>query len=302
VNDSSSFNPPKRTGIIFHIVSIFVLIVGAAVGLYRIAYADIGPTFFLYLLPIILAVPLVPLLIYRLSYLQNAVYILARECIRLQWGLRVEVIPTNTILWIQRASDLSEPVRYPWFRWPGSVLGTRKLGGETPVEFLASTSNELILVATYERVYAISPQEPEEFLNAYQRLNELGSLISPHPQSVHPTSLFAGVWKNTVSRYLIILGIILSIILIVWIVLVAPTRPVISLGFTPTGEPREPIRGVRLLLLPILNSICLVLNFFAGLLLFRRVEQRLLSYLLWGNTVVVAGLFLMATYFILRTG
>jgi len=302
VNDSSSFLPPKRTGVIFHIICIVVLLVGCGIGLYRIAYAEFGPTFFLYILPIILAVPLVPLLIYRLSYLQNAVYILARDSVRLQWGLRVEVIPTNTILWIQRASDLSEPIRYPWFRWPGSVLGTRKLGGDTPVEFLASKTSDLILVATYERVYAISPQEPEEFLNAYQRLTELGSLISPHPQSVRPTSLFAGVWKNNISRYLIILGIILSLILIVWVVLVAPTRSELSLGFTPTGEPREPIRGVRLLLLPILNSICLVLNFFAGLVLFRRVEQRLLAYFLWGNTVLVAGLFLIATHFILRTG
>jgi hypothetical protein len=302
VNDSFEFNPPKRSGVIFHIVCIVFLILGGGIGLYRIAYADVGPTFLLYLLPIILAVPLVPILIYRLSYLQNAVYKLERDSVRLQWGLRVEVIPTSTILWIQRASDLSEPIRYPWLRWPGSVLGTRKLGGDTPVEFLASKSSDLILVATYERVYAISPKDPDEFLNAYQQLTELGSLISPQPQSVRPTSLLVGVWKTALSRYLILLGIFLSIILIVWIVLVAPTRSELSLGFLPTGEPRDPIRGVRLLLLPILNSISLVINFFAGLILFRRVEQRPLAYILWGNSVLVAGLFLIATHFILRTG
>jgi hypothetical protein len=195
---------------------------------------------------------------------------------------------------------LTETLRYPWIRWPGSVLGTRRLGGETPVEFLASKSQDLILVATYERVFAISPSDPRAFLNAYQRLTELGSLIPPKPQSVHPTSLLTSAWKIPSIRYLILIGFIFSFALIVLTSLAAPTRTEISLGFTPSGEPRDPIPGIRLMLLPILNTIFWVFNFFAGLLLFRREEQRPLAYLLWGNSVIIAGLFLFAAYIILR--
>ena len=302
MNDTSAFNPPRKAGVIFHIVCIVALIAGGGIGLYRISSTDVGPAFFLYLFSIILAIPVVPLLIYRLSYLQNAVYLLERDSIRLQWGLRVEVIPNNTILWIQKASDLTEPIPYPWIRWPGSVLGTRWIDGDTPVEFMASTSRDLVLVATYERVYAISPPDPDAFLEAYKRLTELGTLISPQPQSVHPSSLFAGVWNTPASRYLIIMSIFLSAVLIAWTVLVAPTRTELSLGFFPTGEPRIPIPGVRLMLFPLLNTVSLVLNFFAGLFLFRRDEQRPLAYLLWGNSILVAGLFLVATYVILRIG
>jgi hypothetical protein len=272
------------------------------VGLYRIAYADVGPAFLLYLSPILLAIPLVPLLIYRLSYLQNAVYILERDSVRLQWGLRVEVIPNNTILWIKKRSDLVDKIRSPWIRWPGSVLGSRQLNKDTAVEFMASTSKDLILLATYERVFAISPSDPDAFLSAYQRLTELGSLISPQPQSVHPNLLLAGVWQNLLSRTLIMLGLVFSLALVTWVFLVGPTITQVSLGFLPGGEPRNPIPGMRLMLLPILNTIFWVFNFFAGLLLFRREEQRPLSYLLWGNCVFVSGLFLVATYFILRIG
>lgn len=302
MNDSFIFYPPKKFGTIFHLVSIAVLIIAVAVSLFRIAYAEVGPTFLSYLVPILLAIPVVPLLAFRLNSLQNAVYKMERDSIRLQWGLRVEVIPTATILWVQPADHLTEPIRYPWIRWPGSVLGTRQLGGKTPIEFLASTSRDLVLVATFERVFAISPADPDAFLNSYQRMTELGSLIPPAAQSVRPTTIFAGVWRTPPSRYLLSASILLGLALIFWTSLVAPTRNAISLGFSPTGEPRDPIPGVRLMLIPLLNTMFWVFNFFVGLLLSRSEKNRPLAYLLWGNNVFVAGLFLIATYFILRFG
>jgi hypothetical protein len=300
VNESFTFHPPTRTGIIFHLVCIAVLTGVGGISLYQIAYTDIGPAFALFLFLILLAITSVPFLIYRLISLNRAAYILERDSIRLQWGLRVEVIPTNTILWAQRSSDLTEMVRYPLIRWPGSVLGTRRLGG-TPVEYLASTRRDLIMVATYERAYAISPSDPDAFLQAYQRLTEMGSLIPSQPQSVHPTFLLARAWQTPLTRYLILSSILLSLILVTWVSMVAPELPEVSLGFLPTGYPREPIPGIRLMLLPVINTMFWVFNFLFGLFLFRREGQRSLAYLLWGNSVLVAGLFLAAVYFILRT-
>jgi hypothetical protein len=300
VSDTYTFYPPRRAGTIFHLSSIGVLLVGVGISLYRIAYGEVGSTFLIYLLPIIFAIPVVPLLFYRLSYLQNAVYTIERDRIRLQWGLRVEVIPTNTILWVQSASDLTEPIRYPWIRWPGSVLGTRRLGGDTPIEFMASQSRDLVLVATYERVFAISPTDPDTFLNSYQRMTELGSLVSHQPRSVRSTTLFAGIWQTPAVRNLLIISILFSLALIVWTGLAVPTKSMVSLGFTPTGEPRSPIPGLRMMLLPLLNTIFWVFNFFAGLLLSRQDERLPLAYLLWGSSALVSGLFLVATYFILK--
>ncbi len=156
------------------------------------------------------------------------------------------------------------------------------------------------MVATYERAYAISPSDPGGFLLAYQRLTEMGSLIPSQPQSVHPTFLLARAWKIPLTRTLIISSILLSLTLVTWVSLVAPEIPQVSLGFLPTGEPRGPISGLRLMLLPVLNTIFWVFNFLFGLFLFRREDSRPLAYMLWGNSVLVAGLFLVAVYFILR--
>lgn len=300
MTETYTFHPPTRAGTIFHLFCIAVLIAGGGFGLYRIAYTDVGTAFSIYILPILLAIPLVPFLIYRLNNLHNAVYGLERDSIRLQWGLRVEVIPTNTILWAQSASDLTEKIRYPLVCWPGSVLGTRRLDGGTSLEFMASTKRDLILVTTYERTFGISPSDPKAFLQSYQRMTEMGSLMLSQSQSVHPTFLLARAWQTPSARYLVAVSILLSLILVTWVSLVAPEIPVVSLGFLPTGVPRNPIPGIRLMLLPVLNTIFLVFNFFVGLFLFRWEERRPLAYLFWGNSVLVAGLFLMAVYFILR--
>jgi hypothetical protein len=302
VNESFIFYPPRRRGTIFHVGAIVVLLILAVFGLYRAAYSNVGANFLLYLLPVILAVPAVPFLLYRWNALHNSVYTLERDRIHLQWGLRTEVIPTNSVLWVRPASDLLENLRLPWFRWPGSVIGERRFSKEFVVEFLASRSRDLILVGTYDRVFAISPEDPASFLQAYQRLTELGSLIPPQPESVRAAFLLARVWQTRPAGLLILLGFILSLGLLIWVSLLVPARPEISLGFTAAGDPREPIDGVRLMLLPTLNAIFFVINFVTGIFLFRRDEQRPLAYLLWGSTIFVTGLFLAAVYFIQKIG
>jgi len=298
VSESFAFFPPRRAGVIFHLVTILALALGGAFGLYRLAYSEVGPTFLLYLLPLLLAIPAIPLLIYRLNNLQSAVYTLERDSLRLQWGLRAEVIPTNAILWVRPASDLLEKLRLPWVRWPGAVLGARRLPGGMPVEFMASKTRNLVLISTYDRVFAISPADPAAFIQAYQRLTELGSLVSPSPRSVHPGFLLARVWKMPLTRDLILASGLLSLALVVWVILIVPSREQVSLGFLPDGSPRDPIPGMRLMLLPILNLIFWVFDFFLGLVFFRQDETHPLALLLWGNSILVAGIFLLAVYFI----
>lgn len=300
MNDTSAFYPPRKAGVIFHVISILVLILCGVIGIVRITSTQPGPVFIIYLFLIISAILLVPLLIYRLSYLQNAVYILERDSLRLQWGLRVEVIPSSTILWVQKADHLTEPIRYPLLRWPGSVLGTRRLSRDTPVEFLASSSRDLVLVATYECVYAISPSEPEVFVNTYQGFTELGSLSSPEHRSEHPTSLLTNAWTTPTSRNMILTSILIHVILIIWIGLTTPTNSNLELLFSQNAVPDVYTPRVRLTVFPMINTLFLTINIVAGLFIFRREKQRPLAYLLWGTSIVVSILFLVATFITLR--
>lgn len=285
---------------IFHLTSILILTLAGSWGLWEAFHSDVGLTFILYLLPFLLGLLLVPYLIYRLSNLENASYALARDSMRLRWGLRVETIPMNDVQWVRPASDLRGSIRLPRFRWPGAILGTRRLpGGDTEIEFLASQTSTLLVIATAKKLYAISPANQNDFLQAYQDLTELGSLAPPDAQSVYPTILITRQWNTRLARYLLLAATLLSLIVFVWVSVTIPNFERIPLGFLPDGSPGNTVPSIRLMLLPVFNTIIFLVNLFSGIALFRRDETQPLAYLLWTTSVVTSLLFLAAVYFIL---
>jgi hypothetical protein len=233
--------------------------------------------------------------------LRSAVYTLERDSFRLQWGWRIETIPANEILWVRPAHDLEVPLNLPWIRWPGAMLGTRRLLDDRPVEFLASQRDNLILIVTAERIFAISPSEPNRLLDAYQHLTELGSLAPPRSQSVRATFLFARVWQARPARIILLAGALLCIGLLIWISLEIPQRPQISLGFTSSGELREPLPSIQLMLLPLLNVFTYLFNSTLGFFFYRRDENHAWAYLLWSTSILTSVLFSLATLFILQS-
>jgi hypothetical protein len=301
VNNQYVFFPPNRSGVIFHVTFIALLTLAGAWGLWQGFNTDVGLTFILYLLPFLLSLLLVPFLIYRLSNLENSSYTLERDSMRLRWGLRVETIPMVDVQWVRPATDLSGQIPSPRFRWPGAVLGTRRLpGGDTEIEFLASQTSTLLVIATAKKLYAISPKNQTEFLQAYQFLTELGSLAPPEPQSIYPTILITSLWNNRLARYLLLVATLLSLSVFIWVSVTIPNFEQIPLGFLPDGSAGNPVPSIRLMLLPTLNTIIFLVNLFLGVAYFRREETQPLAYLLWTTSTVTSLLFLAAIFFILR--
>jgi len=272
----------------------------AGIGLWQASRAVIGPVFLIYLLPSLLAVVIVPLLAYRAYALYSSFYILERDGIRLRWGLRYEDIPMPAVLWVHPASDLASSPPLPWLHWPGAVLGTRHLAGVGTIEYLAASSKNLVLIATPERVYAVSPAEAQVFLQAYQRFTEMGSLSPLTGRSIYPTLLLSRVWTTRPARYLLLASLALSLILLVWVSLAIPSRQQVYLGYDPSGFAGDVVPAVRLLLLPVINTFFVLADLFLGLFFFRREESQPFSYLLWGSGVLTTLLFLAAAFAILR--
>lgn len=305
----------------FHATAILVLLTVGGWGLWQAVDTTIGPVFLLYLLPTLLAVVMVPLLGYRAYALQGAFYTLEREGIHLHWGLRSEDIPMVAVLWVRPADDFRQSLTgksmpLPRLRWPGAVLGTRRLSDGNNVEFLAANSNQLVMIATKERIFAISPSDIAAFVHTYQRCLELGSLTPISARSVYPTFLLARVWEARLARYLLLGGLGLSLILFAWVSLIASSRPQIALGFTPIGGLREPVAGVRLFLLPIISTFFFMVDVILGLFFYRQndkysesppnksetnlVSGQVIAYLLWGTGTLTPALFLIAVYLILQ--
>ena len=293
-------NPARRWGVVFHLGAMLALIGGAVYGLYRASQASIGPIFLLALLPALLAVMLVPILAYRFYALSSSSYLLQRDGVILQWGLRIEEIPMNSILWVRTAQELRSHLPLPWIYWPGSVVGMRRLPAAGMIEFMASSSKRLVLIATTGHVYAISPADPATFIDTFQQFSELGSLSPIPARSVRPSLLVGRVWSSPAARYLILAGILFNLALLIWVSLAIPGHSTIPLGFQPEGLPRDPVPAVQLLLLPILSSLVYLGNLILGMVFFRQDEKHPLAYLSWANSSIIALIFLAALFFIVR--
>lgn len=309
MSESFLFLPPRRAGIVFHTLLLLALLAACLWGLWQAAHARVGPSFLRALLPALLALILIPWLAYRLYSLRNARYVLERDGIRLIWGLRMEVIPMDEVVQLGTSEALGYRLPLPWLRWPGAVLGTRRLPDGKRVEFLAAASRHLVLISTPQGAYAISPENAEAFLQAFQHLMELGSLSPLSAQSVYPTFLLARVWKAPLPRALLLSGGILNLVLLALTSLAVPTHSQVTLGF---GPGREPVPSMRLLLLVFLSGAAFLADLLLGLFFYRRPEGtsgvgsttglisgELLAYLLWGSATLTSALFILALMYIL---
>jgi hypothetical protein len=286
MSEEYEFSPPRRLGIIFHLAAILLLSLTGLLSLWQATRANIGPVFLLYIIISLLSFLLIFFLIYRAYTLRNANYILMQDGIKLRWGLRYEDIPITAIDWVHPATELDVSLPYPRFRWPGAYLGTMRFSKGLKIEFLASSSQNLVLIATYDRIYTISPAELEKFLYTFQRCTELGSINPIKARSIYPAIYLRMVWSTLPAKFLLLSGAILSVVLLVLTSLTTPKLTQMlstpSADFTFWGG----ISSTQLFLLPVFNAIIFLTNLLLGLYFFRHKESQTLAYLLWGNAVL----------------
>ena len=302
MQDEFVFRPERRMGLIFHFVAIFIFSTTALISLWLVTQARIGLPPLFYLLPVLIAAVAVPILAYRVYALQSGAYTLERDGLRLRWGLRYQDIPMDQVLWVLPAVELVSPLPLPRLLMPGAILGKRHTPEAGAVEFLADRRNNLLLIATPEGGFAISPAEPILFLQTFQRLTELGSLSPLPARSVYPTFLLARVWYSTAARALLFACLVLNLALVVWVGLAVPSRSTVSLGFHPDGSSGESLPAVSLVLLPAVNSFFLFISILLGLFTFRNERSKPISYLLWASSALVSLFFLIGVVFILTSG
>jgi hypothetical protein len=301
VQKSYPFFPARRRGYLFLTGVLIILSLGGIIAVWVSIHSRTSAGFLSLFIPSLLILCTVPILIYYLYALRNACYLIERDGIRLHWGLRQEDIPITEIQWMHPADKLETRLPLPLVRLPGAVLGSRKIrqGGE--IEYLASSTKNLIVIARIDKAYALSPSRPAEFINTYQRFTEMGSFIPFDPQSVYPSHILNLVWKSTPARLLIISGALICISLLGMVAIGITSGEDIHLRFLSDGTPGEAIPAIRLLLLPLMNTFFFLVDLFAGLYFFLDNRKGYIAYLLWGSGLLTAIIFMSGALYILGT-
>jgi hypothetical protein len=298
MNNEGVFRPPRRRGLIFHIGAALAFSSAGIISFWLSMDQEIGLYFVVFLAVSLLLLSPVPLIVYRAYGLSRATYRLEREGLRIRWGLRAEDIPLNLIEWVRPASELGFHLPQPRLSWPGALLGFSTVAELGQIEFIASDHENLTLIATPTRIFAISPANPKAFMLAYQRTSELGSLTPMAAFSALPAAYVRQVWKDRFARRSILSSVLLTIGLLVGVILIIPTRSQVSIGFEPNGSFLPPMSSAKLLLLPTLSGLTVVISILTGLFYFRQEEQRLAGYLILAGAGITPILLILSLVFI----
>ena len=295
------FPPPKQRGLILHGIVILILTAITIFAFINISRADVGPSFLIALLIAFASFIPIPFFLYRLYSLWRADYHISRDSLMINWGLRIEDIPLTDIEWIRPADDLTHPVSLPSFPIPGGLLGTRRHPDLGMVEFLASDSRKLLLVATAKRVFVISPEDSAGLSQTFARITELGSITSVESKSVYPSFVVIQAWESGLARYLWLSGLFLNIGLFIWASLIIPSTPRVALGPQFAGSALETVSSSQLIIFPLAGLLLSVISWIAGLYFYRWEKERVLAFIVWGSSTFTSLLFLLAVLFIVTT-
>jgi hypothetical protein len=167
------------------------------------------------------------------------------------------------------------------------VLGVRQHRDLGLIEFIASTTRSMVLIATSAQIYAISPSDPDGFIDTFYRNMEMGSIEQIQPKTSRGEMLVGSLFGDKLARNLILLGSILTIGLLVAVSFIIPTRESIPLGFNPIGQAAETSPSERLLLLPVLSLLMLFIDLGLGSYLYRKAGYRIAAYFAFASMLIM---------------
>ena len=294
MSTEQTLTPAQHPGVVFQIAMAGIFALGAGALYYQAALLPIGTTFLIVLVAAVLTTLPVPFLLYGAYALRRAAYTITRDKITLQWGWWVEEIPMAQVQWAQTPAGLEAPLPLPRLRGPGMVTGVRTTGQGT-YTFMAADTSRLVVIATTSGWYVISPENPREFLEAFRRAAEQGSLEPAAARSQRPSRWLSTIWQDRWARSLLLTAWLFSLLAFIWSNLAASGQ------LFPPAAP-APNAVVRAVLLAIAAWLAQGLNLGLGLFAYQSPQRRAMAYLLWLAGALAAAGFLASVGVVLLGG
>lgn len=262
----------------------------SALGLSQVTQATLSPPLFLWTVLPLLGVPMALAVAYRLFGLATAIYSVDRDTLSVRWGwaeetARLSDVTLQTVPETLRSS--LRPGRGLW--WPGCLVGVKQIPDVGTVEFFASRpAGGMLLVFTGNKTLAISPPNPQAFVQAFVAATRMGSLRKTAIRSVRPEFFTIRIWEDGLARILILLGLALPLALLGYLGVVSAGLPnLVPFGFDIAGQPGPMVPPTRLLFLPLIGVMCWLTDMVLAGVIYRVEKDRPLAYGTWALAVAV---------------
>lgn len=217
---------------------------------------------------------------YVLRGLQSAQYYLDRNGLTVTWWPAVHVIPIHTIQALRPGPTTPRAIRnWRGLRWPGLYVGHAWAVEENrPVLFFATEDlPQQLWVITDVVIYAISPVNPEKFMEAVAQKRAMGPTQRLEQTTIFPKWRQRAIWEDRSAWALMALAGFVLWGMWLWICVQLPRLPPEVRLEGSSGTLFSP--AIHLTRLPLLGALTWVIH--AGLGSLLHEQERVAAYGLW---------------------
>jgi hypothetical protein len=280
--------PPTQLGLAFGLVVILALILLDIGLVVLVLTAPVTPLTVLRVVLVLLNVAVLGLVLYSLLALNSAGYQLDRSALSIRWGPTLRVIPLSEVEGILHGIDLGAVTRFRGLHWPGFWSGRGRIENVGTVEFFSTGPLERqLVIKTAAGGYAISPHNPDRFVDRFAAFLRLGPEEAEPPQATPP----AAPWPLLSDRFalgLLAAGGLLNLLVITALTIRLDDLPYrVPFRFGPTGEVLLVGSPGQLLVIAGVATGLWALNGVVGAVLYHRLGERMAGYLLWGGALAL---------------
>jgi len=245
-------------------------------------------------LAIMLSLPAIAVVMYRLYGLRRSGYSLDRNQLTIAWGRTGHIIPTRLIEHIVPGESVSPRIRFRGGRWPGLWVGQGDIPEIGLTLFNASAPlDRQLLVVTDMAAYAISPVDREGFIRAYEARKAMGPTQDILQGSIRPPVFELPLWTDQLAHRLLLGAAVLCAALFAYVCFRYPQLPRrVALHFSEAGIADRFGAASDTFIIPAIGLLALMVNLVLGVVIYLR--ERLPAYLLWSGAILVQGMLWVA--------
>ncbi|MGQ9501574.1 MAG: DUF1648 domain-containing protein [Anaerolineae bacterium] len=227
-------------------------------------------------------------------------YRIDRNGIRIWWGGSQWVIPIDNIQRITSAQQLKDNWGLKQFcqhrTWLGGWTRCKLLhDGRTVVWRSNETLENSLAVLTAARVYIISPERPEDFIQSWRERQPLGATQNWREEEKRARWLSSPIWNDRIVWGLMGGTLVTALALFGTMALAYPRLPEqLALHFNVLGQPDRIGQRSEILHLPVAALAMLVADLSLGFAVYR--HDRVAAYLIWAGGILLQMLTWSALY------
>lgn len=229
---------------------------------------------------------------HRLIAALTLTYDIDRNGLYIRWAGNQAIIPLERIVTIDLGAG---PVFLPLgvLQRVGTYWG-RAFASEAPLYLYATQPpGECLIVYTADAAYALSPEDPEAFVQDLEQRRNLGATKPMQPALEYSRAFHYAFWRDGTVLALVTAAAVINLLALGLIAVAYPSlAPLVEMRFDATGELAELRPRHQTLFLPLAALGLSLLNTAVGLALYERLP--LGARLLQGASVIVQLLFLIA--------